>query len=233
MRVDGYLSIVVPVYNEEPTIAALVDRLVKLPGLLEVIVVDDCSSDRTPQILDQLKSRHPQLMTLRHQRNEGKTAALKTGIEKTTGRIVVVQDGDSEYDPSQIGDLVKPILDGEAEIVYGSRFLLRDSAVCAYPGQYMANRVLTIAMNLLLNLQLTDVETGYKAFRGEILRRVQITSSRFGFEIEVTARLAKLGYRIQERSIVYRARGYKEGKKLMPWDLIAAFFYVLRFGLTA
>jgi glycosyltransferase involved in cell wall biosynthesis len=233
MQADGYLSIVVPVYNEEPTIAALVDRLVKLPGLLEIIVIDDCSSDRTPQILEQLKSRHPQMMTLRHQMNQGKTAALKTGIEKTRGKIVVVQDGDSEYDPSQIDDLVKPIVDGEAEVVYGSRFLLRDSAVCAYRGQYIANRVLTIAMNFLLNLQLTDVETGYKAFRGEILRRVQITSSRFGFEIEVTARLAKLGYRIHERPIVYRGRGYKQGKKLMPWDLIAAFFYVLRFSLTA
>jgi glycosyltransferase involved in cell wall biosynthesis len=231
MQQNCYLSIVVPLYNEEATVATVIQQLVKLPGLLEIVVVDDCSSDRTPHILQELANQHPPIVSLRHKKNQGKTAALKTAIQRTRGSIVVVQDGDLEYHPGEISDLIKPILEGRADVVYGSRFLRRDTAICAYPQQYIVNRVLTAAMNVAFGLELTDVETCYKAFRGEILREMPITSSGFGFEIEITARLAKIGCEIQEHSITYRGRKYEAGKKMMPRDLIAAFFYVFRFSV--
>jgi glycosyltransferase involved in cell wall biosynthesis len=233
MQQDRYLSVIVPVYNEEGTIATVIDQLVELPGLLEIIVVDDCSSDRTPRILQEAMEQHSHIVGIRHEKNKGKTAALKTAIQRTRGSVVVIQDGDLEYQPKEISDLIKPILEGRADAVYGSRFLRRDTAICAYPQQYTVNRALTAVMNVAFGLRLTDVETCYKAFRGEILRKMRITSSGFGFEIEITARLAKVGYRILEHSITYRGRRYAAGKKVMPRDLLAAFFYVFRFSLIA
>jgi glycosyltransferase involved in cell wall biosynthesis len=231
MQQNCCLSVVVPLYNEEATVATVIQQLIELPGLLEIIVVDDCSSDRTPYILQELTNQHSLIVSVRHKENKGKTAALKTGIQRTRGSIVVVQDGDLEYHPREISDLIKPILEERADVVYGSRFLRRDTAICAYPQQYIVNRALTAAMNVAFGLELTDVETCYKAFRGEILRKMPITSSGFGFEIEITARLARIGCKIQEHSITYCGRKYEAGKKMMPRDLIAAFFYVFRFSL--
>lgn len=225
------LSVVVPAYNEEATLATIVQKLLAVPHLLEIIIVDDCSSDRTPQIARQLAESHPQLRYERHPKNAGKTAALKTGFALTRGRIVIVQDADLEYDPAEIPVVIQPILDGHADVVYGSRFLVRKTSRVLYFYHYLANKGLTFLSNMLTNINMTDVETCYKAFRGEIIRNMIITSHGFGFEIEVTAKVAKLGCAIYETPISYYGRTYEEGKKIGAKDAVAALWFILRFNL--
>jgi glycosyltransferase involved in cell wall biosynthesis len=225
------LSIVVPAYNEEGTLARVVERLIQVPYLLEIVIVDDCSSDRTLEIARGLAVRYRQVRTLTHQRNRGKTDALRTGFAETKGDIVIVQDADLEYDPNEIEDVIEPILAGHADIVYGSRFLVRKAARVLYFYHYVANRGLTFLSNIFTNINLTDVETGYKAFRGEIIRNMIISSSGFGFEIEVTAKSAKLSCAIYEVPISYHGRTYQEGKKIGFTDGLAALWYILRFNL--
>lgn len=224
------LSVVVPVYNEERTIASVIEKLLIVPHLLEIVVVDDCSSDRTPQITQQLAGTYQQLRVIRHDQNRGKSVALKTGFAATRGQIVIVQDADLEYDPSEIKDVIQPIMEGLADVVYGSRFLIRKAARVLYFYHYLANKALTFFSNLLTNVNLTDVETGYKAFRGEIIRNMIITSTGFGFEIEVTAKLCKLDCRIYEVPISYYGRTYEEGKKIRFTDGLAALWYVIRYN---
>lgn len=225
------LSVVIPAYNEEATLTAVVQKLLKLPHLLEIVVVDDCSSDRTRDVANALAQTHPQVMIASHTRNAGKTEALKTGFAMTRGDIVIVQDADFEYDPDEIPGVIKPILEGHADVVYGSRFLVRKATRVLYFYHYVANKVLTFSSNMLTNLNMTDVETGYKAFRGEIIRNMIIKSSGFGFEIEVTAKVAKLGCAIYEVPISYYGRTYEEGKKIGVRDGLQAFWLVLRFNL--
>jgi glycosyltransferase involved in cell wall biosynthesis len=167
----------------------------------------------------------------RHQRNAGKTEALKTGFALTTGEIVIVQDADLEYDPAEIGGVIQPIIDGHADVVYGSRFLVKKASRVLYFYHYVANKLLTYTSNVLTNLNMTDVETGYKAFRGEIIRAMTISSHGFGFEIEVTAKVAKLGCAVYEVPISYYGRTYEEGKKIRARDGLIAFWFVLRFNL--
>jgi glycosyltransferase involved in cell wall biosynthesis len=224
------LSVVVPAFNEEGTIAEVIRKLLSVPYLREIIVVDDCSTDRTLEIVEQLATEHDQIRTLRHARNGGKTEALKTGFAASVGEIVIVQDADLEYDPAEIIDVIKPILDGVADVVYGSRFLVRKAARVLYYYHFLANKVLTIFSNLLTNVNFSDVETGYKAFRGDIVRNMIITSSGFGFEIEVTAKVCKLGCATYEVPISYYGRTYNEGKKIGITDGIAAFWYVIRYN---
>ncbi len=226
-----YLSVVVPAYNEENTLATVVRKLTKLPNLLEVIIVDDCSKDRTPEIARRLSSEHPQVKVVRHEVNSGKTEALKTGFQQTTGEIVIVQDADLEYDPTEIPVLIQPIVEGYADVVYGSRFLVRKTSRVLYFYHYLANRTLTFVSNLFTNINLTDVETGYKALRGEIIRSMIITSTGFGFEIEVTAKVSKLKCSIYEAPISYYGRTYQEGKKIGMWDGVAAFWYIVRYNV--
>ena len=226
-----FLSVVVPAYNEERTLDIVVRKLLQLPHLREVVIVDDCSKDRTPQIAAQLSSEHAEVKVVRHTVNSGKTEALKTGFQHTTGEIVIVQDADLEYDPSEIPNLLQPIIDGHADVVYGSRFLVRKTSRVLYFYHYLANRALTFVSNLFTNINLTDVETGYKALRGDIIRNMIITSEGFGFEIEVTAKVAKLGCSIYETPISYYGRTYEEGKKIGPWDGVAAFWYIIRYNL--
>lgn len=228
---ECYLSVIVPLYNEESTIAALVHQLVEVQGLLEIIVIDDCSSDDTPRIVRELMSEYSTITCMRHEQNKGKTAAIRTALPHTRGSIVVVQDGDLEYRPREIPELIKPILDGRVDVAYGSRFLRNGTAIFAYPQQRIVNSVLTATVNAVCGTRLTDVETCYKAFRGEVIRRTPITSDGFGFEIEITARLSRMGFAIHEHPITYRGRRYAAGKKIRPSDLAAAFFYVFRFGL--
>jgi len=227
----AFLSVVVPAFNEEATIATVIHKLLALPHLLEVVIVDDCSSDRTHEIARELSAKYPQLTVVRHTVNSGKTEALKTGFQHTTGEIVIVQDADLEYDPTEIPALIQPIIEGYADVVYGSRFLVRKTSRVLYFYHYLANRALTFASNVLTNINLTDVETGYKALRGEIIRNMIITSKGFGFEIEVTAKLAKLNCSIYEAPISYYGRTYEEGKKIGVRDGIAAFWYTLRYNL--
>jgi glycosyltransferase involved in cell wall biosynthesis len=225
------LSIVMPAYNERDTLETVVQRVLKVPHLLEVVIVNDCSSDATGKVAEQLARLHPKIKVLHHASNRGKTEALKTGFASTRGDIVIVQDADLEYDPSDIAEVISPILAGEADVVYGSRFLVRRTARVLYFYHYLANKGLTFLSNLFTNVNLTDVETGYKAFRGDIIREMRITSSGFGFEIEVTAKVAKLGCRLYEVPISYYGRTYEEGKKIGAKDGIAALWYIVKFNL--
>ncbi len=224
------LSVIVPAFNEEGTLAEVVSKLITVPSLLEIIIVDDCSSDGTAAISTQLAERYSEVRSIRHERNGGKTAAVKTGFAASRGEIVIVQDADLEYDPSEIAEVIKPILDGVADVVYGSRFLVRKAARVLYFYHFLANKALTFFSNLLTNVNFSDVETGYKAFRGEIIRDMIITSSGFGFEIEVTAKVCKLKCATYEVPISYYGRTYEQGKKIGISDGIAAFWYVIRYN---
>src|SRR5947209_12403458 len=225
------LSVVIPAYNEEKTLRHVVEKVLRVPNLLEIVIVNDASSDRTPQVADSLAAEYPQVQVAHHARNAGKTEALKTGFQRTRGAIVIVQDADLEYDPEEIPSLLEPILQGHADVVYGSRFLVRKAARVLYFYHYIANRGLTFLSNLFTNINMSDVETGYKAFRGEIIRNMIITSSGFGFEIEVTAKIAKLKCAIYEVPISYYGRTYEQGKKIGAKDGVAAFWYLFRYDL--
>lgn len=224
------LSVVIPVFNEENTLAKVVARVAAIPHLQEIVIVDDCSTDRTPQTIEALKIRYPQVVATRHTKNAGKTAAVRTGFALTKGEIVIVQDADLEYDPTEIEVVIEPILNGRADAVFGSRFLVRKAARVLYFGHYVANKFLSLWSDIFTNLNMTDVETGYKAFRGEIIRNMIITSTRFGFEIEVTAKMAKLRRPIYEVPISYYGRTYEEGKKIQFKDAIYAFWYVIKYN---
>lgn len=225
------LSVVIPVYNEERTLAEVIGNVLGIPQVHEIIVVDDCSSDATPAILAQLARKHPQLRCFRHERNLGKTAAVRTGFALSTGKIVIVQDADLEYDPAEIPDVIDPIVRGKADVVFGSRFLVRKAARVIYFYHYIANKIFTFCSNLLTNLNFTDVGTGYKAFRGEIARNMLLRSTRFGFDMEVTAKIAKLSCRIYEVPISYYGRTYEEGKKITAVDAIYALWYIFKYNL--
>jgi glycosyltransferase involved in cell wall biosynthesis len=170
-------------------------------------------------------------VTTRHAKNGGKTQALKTGFRMTRGDIVIVQDADLEYDPAEIPDVIGPILSNNADVVFGSRFLVRKASRALYFYHYLANKGLTFLSNVFTNINLTDVETCYKAFRGDIIRKMKIESSGFGFEIEVVAKVAKLKCAIYETPISYYGRTYEEGKKITAWDGVAAAFYIVRYNV--
>ncbi|MEE3718202.1 glycosyltransferase family 2 protein [Tumidithrix elongata RA019] len=225
------LSVVVPVYNEQLTLELVLERLIEIVDPLEIIVVDDGSSDGTNLILESICLKYSQIRPIYHSKNRGKTAALISGFSATSGDIVIVQDADLEYNPEEISMVIEPILHGEADVVYGSRFLVRKAARVLYFYHFLANKFLTFLSNLLTNVNMTDVETGYKAFKGEIIRNMVITSSGFGFEIEVTAKIAKLNCRIYEVPISYYGRTYEEGKKIGIKDGLLAIWYIIYFNL--
>ena len=225
------LSVVIPAFNEAATLRVVVQKILAIPSLQEVVIVDDCSRDNTGEIAEELARTYPKIKVFHHGTNLGKTESLKTGFRNTRGDIVIVQDADLEYDPTDIEEVIAPILTGEADVVYGSRFLVRRAARVLYFYHFLANKALTFLSNLFTNVNLTDVETGYKAFRGEIIRQMIITSSGFGFEIEVTAKVAKLKCRFYEVPISYHGRTYEEGKKIGPKDGIAAIWYIMKFNL--
>jgi len=225
------LSVVIPSFNERNTLPLIVDKLLALPQLMEIVIVDDCSTDGTELLAEELVAKYPQVRYARHSKNSGKTAALKTGLKLTTGSIVIIQDADLEYDPEEIPQVIQPIIDGHADVVYGSRFLVRKASRVLYFYHFIANKFLTFLSNILTNLNMTDVETGYKAFRGEIIRKMTIVSSGFGFEIEVTAKIAKLKCAVYETPISYYGRTYEEGKKIGMMDGIVAMWLILRFNL--
>jgi glycosyltransferase involved in cell wall biosynthesis len=227
----GLLSVIVPAYNEQATLAQIVERLREVPHLLEIIVVDDCSTDQTNAIAHRLAQKYLNLRVLRMPVNSGKTAALRAGFAASHGEIVIVQDADLEYDPAEIVDVIQPIVDGHADVVYGSRFLIRKAARVLYFYHYLANKSLTFLSNVLTNVNFSDVETGYKAFRGEIIRNMIITSSGFGFEIEVTAKVCKLHCATYEVPISYYGRTYEQGKKIGLSDGFAAVWYLLKYNL--
>lgn len=232
MPTPASLSIIIPAYNEEKTILAVVDALRKnVPSALEFIVVDDGSKDRTAALVEPVVREDPRLRLIRHPKNLGKTEALKTGFAASTGDIVIVQDADLEYDPSEITNVIDPICQGKADVVYGSRFLVRRATRILYYRHYMGNKFLTALSNLLTDYNFSDVETCYKAFRGEIIRNMKITSRGFGFEIEVTAKVAKLKCRVYEVPISYYGRTYQEGKKINTKDGLYALYCIFKYNL--
>jgi glycosyltransferase involved in cell wall biosynthesis len=222
------LSVVIPVYNEKDTVVELVRRVraVALPLEREIIIVDDFSTDGTRDLVRSLEG--PDARVLFQPKNMGKGAALKAGFAEATGDIVLVQDADLEYDPTEYPTLLEPILAGRADVVYGSRFLGGPHRVLLF-WHSVGNRFLTRFSNMLTNLNLTDMETCYKVFRIEVLRRIDLRSGRFGFEPEITIKVARLGCRIYEVPVSYAGRDYSEGKKIGWKDGLAAIFHIIRF----
>jgi glycosyltransferase involved in cell wall biosynthesis len=222
------LSIIIPVYNEAGTILEVVKRVQETPYDKEIIVVDDCSTDGTVEILKRIEG--DRMIVLFHKFNQGKGASIRTAMTRTTGDFVIIQDADLEYNPSEYPRLLSPLLEGKADVVYGSRFLGGPHRVLFF-WHALGNRIITILSNILTDLNLSDMETGYKAFRSEIIKKIEIKSNRFGFEPEITAKIAKMGCRIYEIPISYWGRDYTEGKKISWKDGLAAIYWIVRYNL--
>ena len=225
------LSIIIPCYNEKSTIRTVIDAVLAAPyDDKEIIIVDDCSKDGTKEIL--LEEIEPLVhQILFHKVNQGKGAALRTGIQAATGDVVLIQDADLEYDPQEYSNLVEPILRNKADVVYGSRFMGSHPHRVLYFWHSVGNMVLTILSNMFTNLNLSDMETCYKVFRREIIQGISIQENRFGFEPEITAKIAKLECRIFEVGISYYGRTYKEGKKIGWKDGIRAIYCIIKYNL--
>ena len=229
------LSIIIPVYNEKQTLESLVEkvRAVDLSSLgldREVVVVDDCSQDGTSDVAQNLANKG-KIRLIRHLKNQGKGAALQTGFQGAQGDLLLIQDADLEYDPEEYPKLLKPIVDGKADVVYGSRFMGGEPHRVLYFWHYLGNRFLTLLSNMVTNLNLTDMETCYKVFRSPVLKSITLEEKRFGFEPEVTAKIARLGCRIYEVGISYTGRTYTEGKKINWKDGIRALWCILKYGI--
>jgi len=226
------LSIVIPVFNEVNTMKEVIERVreVHLPQVArrEIVIVDDCSTDGTRDLLANYKDQNGFKIVF-HDRNRGKGAALRTGIAETTGSIVVIQDADLEYDPQEYPKLLAPLLAGKADVVYGSRFAGGESKRVLYFWHSVGNRFLTTLSNMFTNINLTDMETCYKVFRGEVIRSIRIEEDRFGIEPEVTSKVARMGCRIYEVGISYSGRTYAEGKKINWKDGVRAVWCILKY----
>jgi glycosyltransferase involved in cell wall biosynthesis len=223
------LSVVIPVYNEKDTIRELYEKVRAVDLDKEIILVDDFSTDGTRGILKELAGDGT--VVLMHERNRGKGAALRSGFRKATGDIVLIQDADLEYDPGEYPKLIRPILEGKADVVYGSRFVGGESHRVLYFWHMAGNKFLTLLSNMMTNLNLTDMETCYKVFRREVLEKITIEEDRFGFEPEITAKIAKLNVRIYETGISYSGRTYQEGKKIGWKDGFSALRCILKYNL--
>ena len=225
------ISIIIPAFNEEKTIIQCINSLAEtsLCGLdKEIIVVDDCSTDNTINLISKntIKTK-----VLKHEKNRGKGACIRTALEHCTGEIIVIQDADLEYIPSDLPRLLLPILSGDADVVYGSRFAGSECRRAQFFWHMIGNKVITLFSNMMTNLNLTDVEVGYKLFRKEIFDKITIQENKFGFEIEITAKIARLKYRIYEAGISYYGRTYAEGKKINWRDGVHALFCIIQYAL--
>lgn len=224
-------TVVIPVYNEEQYIATVVERVQRVPVEKDLVIVNDCSKDKTGERLEELKGQYTNVSVYHHEVNKGKGAALRTGIAKATGDIVIIQDADEEYDPNEYPRLIAPILDGRADVVYGSRFSGGECHRVLYYWHSLGNKFLTTLSNMTTNLNITDMETCYKVFRREVIQGITIEENRFGFEPEITAKVAKIkGLRIYEVGISYAGRTYEEGKKIGWRDGFRAIYCILKYG---
>ena len=226
-----HLSVLIPVYNEENTIRIIIDQVRAVPVRTEIVCVNDCSTDGSRSILDRLHAEGLIDILVHKEQNEGKGAAIRTALQHSTGNVVIVQDADLEYDPADWTQMLDPIMEGKADAVFGSRFLGGSHRVL-YFWHSVGNSLLTTVSNMFTNLNLTDMETCYKAIRGDLARSLVLTADRFGFEPEITARLAQVGARVWEVPISYSGRTYAEGKKIGWKDGIAAFWHIVRFNLS-
>jgi glycosyltransferase involved in cell wall biosynthesis len=229
---DFKLSVVIPVFNERQWIREIIRRVESVPIPKEIVIVDDCSTDGTREILQELES-HEDVHVYYQKHNQGKGAALREGFKRATGNAVVVQDADLEYNPAEYPRLIQPIIEDRADVVFGSRFI-GDSHRVLYYWHYVANRFLTSLSNMFTNLNLTDMETCYKVFRREVLADIELKSNRFGFEPEITAKVARRrqpAWRIYEIPISYSGRTYEEGKKIRLRDAVNALYCIIRYWL--
>jgi len=223
------LSVVVPVYNERETLPEILERIKQVPFEKEMIIVDDGSTDGTRDLLFELaEKREEGIRVFFHDKNRGKGAALRTGFREASGDVVIIQDADLEYDPREYPGLLAPILDGRADVVYGSRFLGGPHRVLFF-WHYLGNKMLTLISNVLTNLNLSDMETCYKVFRTDVIKSLQLTANRFDIEPEITVKLAMKGYRIYETPISYSGRDYHEGKKITWRDVFPAVYALIRY----
>jgi glycosyltransferase involved in cell wall biosynthesis len=220
------LSIIIPVYNEAATLRSVLDRVLATPYEKQIIVVDDGSSDGTRAVIDAITE--PNVIKHFHEKNAGKGAAIQTGWKLATGDVILIQDADTEYDPSDYETLLRPIIEGKADVVFGSRFVGYPRRVLFFWHSF-GNKILTLIANMLNDINLSDMETGYKVFTREVRDAITIRSNRFGFEPEFTAKVAKRHFRIYEVPISYYGRGYKEGKKITWRDGFAAFYWIVRY----
>lgn len=225
------LSVVMPIYNERTTLREVVARVLSVPFDLELICVDDGSRDGSREILAELQGKHPQIRVFLQPHNGGKGAAVRHGIRQATGDFVIIQDADLEYDPADYPALLAPLIQGKADVVYGSRFLGGGPHRVLYFWHSVGNRILTTISNALTNINLSDVETCYKAFRREVIQSIQLEEDRFGFEPEVTVKIAKRGLRIYEVGISYWGRTYEEGKKIGWRDGLQALWCLLKYSI--
>jgi len=226
------LSVVMPVYNESQTVEHVIRKVLEQPEVAELITVNDASQDGTGKVLKELAQSLPKMRVLEHSVNQGKGAALRTGISQATQPYVLIQDADLEYDPEEYPVLLKPILTGKADVVFGSRFIGGEAHRVLYFWHSVGNRFLTLLSNMITNLNLTDMETCYKVFKREIIQGIRIEENRFGFEPEITAKVARMNVRIYEVAISYHGRTYAEGKKIGWKDGLSAIRCILKYGLT-
>jgi len=221
------LSVVIPVYNEQAFLRETVRKVEAVDHDKEILLIDDCSTDGTQEILEEYKGRQG-IRVFHHSRNQGKGAALRTGFTHAEGDIIIIQDADLEYDPKDYGTLLEPILDGRADVVYGSRFLGGPHRVMFY-WHYVGNKLLTTLSNMFTNLNLTDMETGYKVFSKNVIDSIPLKCNRFGFEPEITSKIARKNFRVYEVPISYSGRDYSEGKKITWKDGVAALWFIVKF----
>ena len=225
------LSVIMPVYNEASTVEEVIRKVLQQPEVEELITVNDASRDGTGEVLRKLAKELPKMKVFEHDMNQGKGAALRTGISHATAPYVIIQDADLEYNPEEYPVLLKPILDGKADVVFGSRFIGGEAHRVLYFWHSVGNNFLTLLSNMFTNLNLTDMETCYKVFRREIIQGIRIEENRFGFEPEITAKVARLGVRIYEVAVSYSGRTYAEGKKIGWRDGLSAIRCILKYGL--
>jgi len=222
-----------PVFNEQATLEQVVTHVLEVPLSIELICVDDGSTDRSREILESLHTRYPQVRVLLQPKNMGKGAALRRGIQESTGDFVIIQDADLEYDPSEYPIMLRPLIEGKADVVYGSRFLGSGPHRVLYFWHSVGNWILTLISNALTNMNMTDMETCYKVFRREVIQAIPIEEDRFGFEPEITVKIAKRRLRVFEVGISYWGRTYEEGKKIGWRDGVRALFCLLKYTITA